>query len=127
MNDSKDLQLGGSLIRLSIRSQGPVPSFKNAKRIAGLKKHGNQWIGQPKLITRPDVKQWMRQAISSFVSQWYSGLATDAPGTTPACSKQSVTASWPLDDGWEDMEIGSIKTILVPKGEEGADIIIEQL
>lgn len=115
-------------ISLIIRGLGPVRSFKNRKRVAGLRRdpqRPNVWHGCPTLITRPDVKEWMRQAVKSIASQLSSAFPTGAAGITPECSKRSAMSWLPPDDCWEDLEIGSVTTVLVEPGEEGADITIE--
>ncbi len=115
---------------LTLKGLGPVPSFKNAKRIAGLKRSKTSkttWYGSPTLITRSDVKQWLRSAVSAIASQLCSESQTRGFGTTQECLKQFVTASLPQDDGWQDLEIGSVRTEIVEPGLEGAVITIERL
>lgn len=101
-------------VRLSIRLMGNPKSFKNAKRICG-----------KQLITRPDVKQWMKRVTQSFVSQLTSLCRIRESGTTTECLARFLTASLPLDDCWTEVEIGSVKTSLCKPGEEGAEITIE--
>lgn len=113
-------------LRLSIRGLGPVPSFKNGKCIGGLMRQPDgTWKGNPTLRTKPESKKWMDQAVNAIASMLSSESATRGFGTTPECLKRFATCLLPLDDGWQDLEIGSVKTILVEKGEEGCDIILE--
>lgn len=96
-------------------------SFKNKKSIFRRKN------GKPFIATKPEYKQWMERAVRIIASQLYSASAIGSDGITPECLKRFVTYSLPPDDCWEDLEIGSVRTILVPKGEEGADIQIERM
>ena len=93
-----------------------VPCFKNRKLICG-----NRLITDPKIKAR---KERIEQAI---YYQLLSMCQTGGSGTTLECSKQSVIASLPQDDDWRDIEIGSVKTIKVDKGQEGFEIEIEKL
>lgn len=113
-------------LALKIRGLGPVPSFKNGKCIGGLKRQPDgTWRGNPTLRTKPESKKWMDRAVKLLESLLCSESATRGFGTTPACLKRFATLLLPPDDCFADLEIGSVKTILVPKGEEGCDIIIE--
>lgn len=109
-----------------------VPSFKNTKRIGGLTRWPDgSWRGNPVLITRKDVKAQMQTITAMLKSQVCSAFLTTGDGTTTGCSPPSSIA-WSthlkgLDDCWQQVEIGSVKTILVPKGEEGATIMIEEM
>ena len=115
-------------IVIRVEGVGPIPSFKNTKRVAGLSHHGGQtWIGNPTLITRPDVKDRKDSITNVIASQLRSMCPTVAGATIQECWKQFVTRSLPRDDCWEDLEIGSVTTQLVTKGLEGCEIIIERV
>lgn len=118
---------GGTLapITLRLRGLGPPPSHKNGDHIAGLRRVGSQWQGNPMIVRKKEHKQWMERAISAIGFMLSTESATRGFGTTPACLKRFVTALLPLDDNWQELEIGSVKTILVDEGEEGCDIVIE--
>lgn len=107
-------------IALTVSGLGHVPSFKNKKIIVKTKR-------RPRLITHPKVQQWMERCTQSFASQLRARFPTTGSGTTAECSPPSKTVSWPLDDNWQELEIGRVRTILVPKGQEGADLLIESL
>ena len=109
--------------------QGTVPSFKNRKRIGGLTRWGpDLWKGTPTLITRPDVKRRMDQLTRDIASALNSESVTAGAGTTTGWSLRSwIVSSLPADDCWTEIEIGSVRTVLVPKGQEGATVTIERL
>lgn len=69
----------------------------------------------------------MQRAAQLIVSQLYSACLTGAAATTQECLKQFAMFWLPPDDSWLDLEIGRVTTILVPKGEEGCDVIIERI
>lgn len=104
---------------LRIRGQGHVVGFKNNKLIL--------W-SQKRIITAPKYQKWMQQAVASFVFQLLSGSAIVAGEIPPACSKLSwISSLLPVDDSVKDLPVGSWTVLRVPKGEEGADILIEEL
>lgn len=115
-------------IVLEIRGIGPVPSFKNAKRVAGLKRSAERtWQGNPTLITRPDIKARVQSFTNAIVSQLRSMCPTDGGGTIQECWKRFAIALLPRDDCWQDLEIGAVTTELVSEGQEGVRIVIERL
>ena len=103
-------------IRLVVRGLGAVISFKNTKMLT-----------KGKLITDPKKQEWMRRCVQSFVSQFISLCQTDDSGIYPECLKQYAIASLPLDDNWQELEIGRASCALTEKGNEGATIIIERI
>jgi hypothetical protein len=106
-------------IRIYIQGLGPVPSFKNKKRIVL-----NKATGKPFLATESKTKRWMKEAVKSIASQLRSTCQIKEGGTTPECLKRFAMQSLPLDDNWQELEIGHVHTKLVPKGLEGAHISI---
>lgn len=115
-------------IALKIRGLGPIPSFKNRKRIGGLTRWPDgSWSGSPILVTRPDIKARKEEITSAIASQLRSMCPTGAGGTIQECWRRFAIASLPRDDCWQDMEIGAVTTELVPAGEEGCTITIERL
>jgi hypothetical protein len=102
-----------------VRGLGHVPSFKNSKLLLAK---------QRRLITKPEYQKWMDTVIRSFESQLRSALATSGTVTTTARIPLSLIASsLPLDDSRRWIPQHSVGTLLVPKGEEGADIVIERI
>lgn len=105
-------------ISLAVRQQGHVPSFKNKKR-SSRKGH---------IYTEPKTKKWMDQCIHNFVSQLFIASRITEGGTLTVPPPRSLIASsLPLDDSRQWIpELHSLCEI-VPKGEEGAIILIEKL
>lgn len=102
-------------ICLKIRNLGHVPSFKNMKRM---------WKG--KLVTDPDAAAWMNETIKSLAFQLRCELATRGIEITTGLSALSSIAWFvPLDDSRKWISQHSARTLLVSKGDEGADITIE--
>lgn len=70
----------------------------------------------------------MEQAVESFASQLRSELATRGIATTTGLSALSQIALFlPLDDSRKWMPEHSVNTLLVSKGQEGADVLIERI
>jgi len=108
-------------IVLQIRGLSEVPSFKNQKQIV---KMG----GKVALITKPERRKWMDRAALSIAFQLSSELATRGIGTSTAPPPLSLIASlMPLDDSRKWIPELCVSTLLVSKGEEGADIVIERI
>lgn len=104
-------------IALEIKNQGPVPSFKNAKRIFG-----------SKLVTRKDVKKWMAQCTQSFESQLFCATVIGEGATlTAQLQRSSIASSLPHDDSWDWIPQLEVRAVLCNKGEEGATVTIEKL
>lgn len=111
-----------STVRLEIKGLGHVPSFKNNKSIFRNQK------GKPFIATKPIRKKWMEQATHLIELQLLSASQTAMPEILTAQSLRSWIASvMPLDDSWQWVNELHIKTVKVPKGEEGAYIVIERL
>lgn len=96
---------------------GPIPSFKNAKRIKG-----------KRLVLDRDVakrKASLTRAFESALRLW-SQTAVSETGTT--CSPQSlIRSSMPLDDSLNWIPEASFNIQMVPKGREGVTLVIEKL
>lgn len=107
---------GAGHVRLELRL-GPVPSFKNRKRIAG-----------KRLVTDRRVKRWMQAAISSLESQLLCAFRTSAL-TTPTVAPLPfwIASSLPKDDCWRYVRELTVKTDLCEPGQEGVTITIEPL
>lgn len=102
-----------SVIVLKIRSQGHVPSFKNNKRL---------------FLTNPKHSAWMKQAIQSIESQLLTAAQIGGIETMTAHSLRSwIASSVPLDDSRHWIIEATVRSIEVPKGQEGCDIMIERL
>ena len=103
------------VVRLKVT--GHVSTHKNSKMLA----HG-------RLFTAPAKQRWMEETIASFLSQLISGSATSDGVTSTERLPLSVIASCvPSEDCWTCVPQMHLSARLVPKGEEGADITIEQL
>ncbi|MDZ4346317.1 MAG: hypothetical protein U1E51_28215 [Candidatus Binatia bacterium] len=99
-----------------IRGLGNVIPFKNRKRISG-----------NRLITEPHVKKQMQAMTDSFVLQLLSECQTREGATSTECLRRFLIACVPQDDAWTYIPEIVIKGELVPTGEEGADVLIEQV
>lgn len=123
------------VIRLEIRGVDNIASFKNQKQIITLPIKGSSKCrtcgkrpGRPMLITKPERQQQMKSITESFVSQLYSALATNGLAITMAPIPLCKIASFlPLDDCRQWIPEHCVSTLLVAKGEEGADIVIERI
>ncbi len=108
-----------SPVTLTVRGLGHVPSFKNSKMIL--------WR-QKRIMTKPEVQQWMEAVTESFASQLRSEFQTRGIAITTGLSALSqIASSLPLDDSRKWMPTHSVNTLLVSKGQEGADVLIERL
>lgn len=104
-------------IILELRGLGHVPSFKNKKRICG-----------KRLVTEQKTAQWMEQAAEIIASQLHSLSLTSETGTAMECSLRSwILTSLPLDDSLAWIGTLSVNWQRTHKGNEGANITIEQL
>ena len=102
---------------LKIRGVGHITSFKNSKMLS-----------RGRLITSPIKQKQMEQYIRLIESQLRSAYQTTAAGTQTGHSLASwIRSSVPLDDSIQWVPEIHIHTQRVTKGEEGADILIEQL
>lgn len=102
-------------ITLAVGNIGHVPTFKNSKMIA-----------RGRLITDPKKQAWMDRCIDSFVYQLRSAFQTRGIATTTGPIPLSRIASLlPLDDSRKWIPSHSVNTRLVPKGQEGAELVIE--
>lgn len=99
------------------------PSFKNRKRAI---KDGR--TGKLRTLTEPDVKKWMEKCINSFEFQLSGIFRTGDEGTHGGCQKLLPIASFQLfDDSLAYMIPGEQSVVVVPKGEERAEIFIERI
>ncbi len=106
----------GPTLQLLIRELGEPPSFKNHKLIA----HG-------KLITDPKKQQWMFRATASLVSQLWCACRASEGGISMAARQRFLMRSLPHDDSWKEIPKLTVTVLQVPKGQEGADILVEPL
>lgn len=126
---------GFTAIRLEIRGVDNITSFKNSKEIIQLPMKGATKCGQcgrrpgrPMLITKPERKRQMESITASIVSQLFSALVTRGLVTSMAPIPLSKIASLlPLDDSRQWITEVCVSSLLVAKGDEGADIIIERI
>jgi hypothetical protein len=109
-------------ISLSIRGTH-VRSFKNRKRIVPGHNGKSPW-----LATRKDVKKWMNTTTESIASQLQCAARTALGETSTAAQRRSWIASLtPRDDARQIIVELVVRNEDVPKGEEGADILIEKI
>lgn len=98
-------------IRLQIKNLGHIPAIKNSMYAIVDKKN----------------RQWKKLCVESFVSQLLSSIQTNEPGTVTPQSVLSLMQSLPADDSWKNIPEHSVRCIKVAKGEEGAEILIEEI
>src|SRR5881394_2255273 len=105
-------------IRLTLQGLGPIPSFKNTKRVVF------QSDGTGKPVTEANTKAWMRRATKLIASQLCSAFQTEGGTTLAAAQARSLIASLPHDDCWTCIPELAIRSELCEPGKEGAEIII---
>lgn len=112
------------VLKLTIKGIGHVPgNFKNRKRAIL-----DRRTGKMRTLTDPKVKTWMGLAARSIASQLSSMFQIIEKGTQTAQARRSLIQSlMPLDDSLFWIELGYVRGRRVKKGEEGAEILIEQL
>jgi len=104
-------------VTLVIQGIGEVPSFKNSKMIA-----------RGRLITDPKKQQWMERCTKAIEYQLRCWLLTIGTETAMECIPQSKIASLlPLDDSLKWIGLHSVSWRKVKKGDEGFEIVIQQL
>lgn len=105
-------------IVLKLRGVGTICSFKNTKMIA-----------RKRLITDPKKQEKMDAYIRAIALALFCAHQTDEIATATGCALPSwIRSSVPLDDSLRWIpESGGFKSLRVPKGQEGADIIIERI
>jgi hypothetical protein len=104
-------------LTIYLRGLGHITSFKNSKMIC-----------RGKLMTSPTKQKQMNAYIRDIESQLRSLFRTTADGMPTGRSLASWTASSvPLDDSVEWIVEETIRVHRCSKGQEGANIEIEQL
>lgn len=108
---------------LAVRHQGPVPAFKNKKRaIMDLRS------GRLRTLTEPKAKRWMEECIRSFELQFFSDIVINEGAILTAPYPHSLIASLlPQDDSRQWIPSLRVDVEEVPRGQEGAQIIIERI
>lgn len=106
-------------LSLTVSGLGHVPSFKNNKML--LRKQGL-------LITDPKKQKWMDRCTRLFESQLRSGalIIGDVIWTEP-CPRFLIAWCGQFDDSRQWIPEISVRWKTVPKGEEGATIILESI
>jgi hypothetical protein len=110
-------------IVLKISGLGHVPSKKNSKQfIPGKGKR------RAMLITKPEYQKWIERCIRSFESQLLSLLRTGGAEMLMEPNRRSLIF-WlnQFDDSVQWIVSERIDVEMVPMGEEGAIVILEQL
>ena len=103
-------------IVLVIKGLGHIPAFKNKKRIM-----------RGRLITAPRAQKWMKQCVSSFISQLKYMFQTGDAATSTGHWRQLAIASLPPDDNWKVIPKMTISVKVVPKGEEGGTVTLTRI
>lgn len=99
-----------SAVTLEVRGLGHIPAIKNSMFAIVDKKN----------------REWKRRCVRSFVSQLLSSTQTTEHEIQTPHSLRSLIASLPQDDSWKDIPQISIQCVKVPKGDEGANLMISQ-
>lgn len=98
-------------VTLVVRDLGHVPAIKNSMFSIVDKKN----------------RAWKRRCVQSFVWQFYSGTATNERVTLTLPCPPSWIASLPQDDNWKILPEIMVRSVKVPKGQEGALVEITPL
>lgn len=105
-----------SVLKLSIKGLGHVPSFKNSKMLT-----------RGKLITKPERQQWMENATRLIESQLRCLSATEGTGTQTVRSLlSSIALCGPFDDSVAWIPEIHIRVKRVSQ-DEGAIVEIEEM
>lgn len=118
-NESSGKEIAASWVRpIKVEFKGGhIPSFKNAKRMAG-----------KKLITDPDVKARKLAIEESFLWQLHSAIQTYEQEMRTGLSRRALIALLlPEDDCWTCIPETQTSCCLVDPGEEGVMISITRL
>ena len=102
-------------IELKVEGLGHVPAFKN-----------NKLLTRGRLITNPKKQRFMKAVVQSFVSQLsclYRTTANAIP--TEPSAHCLIASSLPEKDSVRFIVDERITARFVPKGQEGANIVIE--
>lgn len=111
-----------SALQIVVQGIGNPPSFKNSKMIVQGRGHRRAM-----LITDPKKRRWMDKATESLKSQLLLACQTTEGATSTESLQRFLTASCPQDDSWQFVPVLKVTMEKVPKGEEGASIIINSL
>jgi hypothetical protein len=103
-------------IRLQVRGVGHIPGKKN--RVFARADGG--------VMTDRQIRERLNR-ITNLLFTSLLRLATSGGTTLTMQSLRCLIASLPRDDNWKDIPVTSKRTIAVPKGEEGVDIVITLL
>ena len=98
-------------VTLKVKGLGHIPAIKNSMYSIVDKKN----------------REWKKRCVRSFVYQLLSISPTFGHVIQTQQFLQSLIASLPQDDSWKDIPNLDVTSIKVPKGEEGAEIIITRL
>jgi hypothetical protein len=111
-----------SKLRVSLYGLGHVPAFKNRKW-AAIKPDGSA-----RVVKDLKVQKRMEAIIRDLLSLFISASQTNERGTSMACSRQSLIASYlPGDDSRHWIPRILVECTDVTPGYEGVDITIERL
>jgi Fe-S-cluster formation regulator IscX/YfhJ len=113
------LSISPTAVVIRIEGIGPVPSFKNRKRISG-----------DRLVTAKRVKEWMQNAERIIALQLLSAFPTTDPATVTAASLRSwIVSSTPEDDSRAFLTAccSLFTERLVSREEAGACLFIDRI
>lgn len=99
-------------VKLTVRNLGHVPSFKNGKQL---------------FLTSKRNREWMKCCQSSFVSQCISACRIEGRATSMEDLRHFWMLCLPSDDNWKVIPEIRVTCERVIEGEEGADILIEEI
>lgn len=117
------------IVWLELKGARFLVSFKNNKML--ITKSRGAPLRKPMLITNPERQKVMDEITQSFVSQLLSKCRTIDAAIRTGSSQPSLTAllrrCMKFDDSWTWMPEQHLFCELVTEGEEGVDLVIEQL
>lgn len=101
----------GRKIVLKVRGLGHVPAKKNSMYA----------------VVAGECRRWQKRCQAVLVSQLLSACPTSETATSTTEHLRSLIASLPADDNWKCIPEIHLTVIEVEPGEEGANIIIEEI
>ncbi len=108
---SKENALANRRIRILITGLGHIPAIKNSMFA----------------IVKKENREWKRRCVALIVSRLISDTQTTESGTVTPQSLHSLTQLLPRDDCWRDIPETHVFCRKVEPGEDGAEILIEEI
>lgn len=78
-------------------------------------------------IVKKGKREWKKRCVINFISQLLSNIPTNERATLTPPFLRSLIASLPRDDNWKIIPVITVTAVKVPKGEEGAEILITKI